>query len=136
MAALEEYLRFLEEAARLDSAAFAREPQNYASAERFLQLAIEAVFDIGTHCIAALGLTRPERYADILPTLAGGGVVRPETAAELTSLAGFRNILVHDYIKIDRGRVHEFLKTRLDGFRHFAADISAFLQQHGGQRQA
>ena len=83
--------------AALDQRAFTTDPRNYGSAERFLQLAIESVFDIGTHCISALRLPRPASYGDILPTLASASVITRETEAELTSLAGFRNLLLHDY---------------------------------------
>jgi uncharacterized protein YutE (UPF0331/DUF86 family) len=127
LAALEEYLGILDQLARLELEPFVADPRNYGSAERFLQLAIEAVFDIGTHCIAALGLRRPERYADVLPTLAEASVISRRTAQELWSLAGFRNLLVHDYTRIDRARVHQFLRSRLDGLRGFAADLSVYL---------
>jgi len=129
LATLEEYLRLLVGFARLDLAAFTGDPRNYAAAERFLQLAIESVFDIGTHCIAALGLPRPERYSEVLPALAEAGIIQRETALQLANLAGFRNLLVHDYTKIDRRRVHEFLNSRLDAFRRFAQDIAAYLQR-------
>lgn len=127
LAALDEYLRLLEPLRGLSLEAYTADPRNYGAAERFLQLAIEAVFDIGTHCLAGLGLRRPERYADILPALAEGGVIHQETAEELRNLAGFRNLLVHDYIRIDRGRVHRFLASRLGGLRRFAADIADYL---------
>jgi uncharacterized protein YutE (UPF0331/DUF86 family) len=127
LAALEENLRLLGPLAALDQQAFTTDPRNYGSAERFLQLAIESVFDIGTHCISALRLPRPATYGDILPTLAKASVITRETEGELTSLAGFRNLLVHDYTRVDRVRVHTFLNTRLGGFRRFAADIATFL---------
>jgi uncharacterized protein YutE (UPF0331/DUF86 family) len=135
LSALEEYLRLLGDIARTDLASFLNDPRTYGSAERFLQLAIEAVFDVGTHLIAGLGLPRPSRYADILPTLADAGVIRRETAAELASTAGFRNVLVHDYTRIDRSRVHGFITSRLEAFRHFAFDVATFLgrtDQTGG----
>ena len=127
LAALDQYLRFLAEIARLDLSAFTSDPRNYAAAERFLHLAIESVLDIGTHCIAGLGLPRPATDADILPTLAEAGIVTDETARELPNIAGFRNLLVHDYARIDRARVHVFLNSRLNGFRDFAADIARYL---------
>jgi uncharacterized protein YutE (UPF0331/DUF86 family) len=117
LAALDQYLRFLGETARLDLAVFTSDPRNYAAAERFLHLAIESVLDVGTHCIAALGLPRPARYADVVPTLAEAGIVTAETARELANIAGFRNLLVHDYAHVDRARVHAFLNARLDGSR-------------------
>lgn len=128
LAVLEEYLRYLQEAASVDLAAFTADPRTWASAERFLQLAIEAILDIGTHCIAELGLSRPERYADVLPALVDAGIIRPETGHALSSISGFRNLLVHDYMKVDRIRVHKFLNSRLQAFRDFAADVSGYLQ--------
>jgi uncharacterized protein YutE (UPF0331/DUF86 family) len=121
---LDENLRLLEHFADLDLASYLADPRNYGAAERFLQLSIEAVFDIGTHCISALGLPRPSAYSEILPALAQGGVISQETQNELTNLSGFRNLLVHDYTRLDRSRVHAFLTTRLGGLRHFAADIA------------
>ena len=124
LAILEENLRLLEPFASLDLDTYLADPRNYGSAERFLQLAIEAVFDIGTHCISALALPRPLAYGDILPTLAQAGIISQETKAELTNLSGFRNVLVHDYARLDRSRVHTVLITRLDGLRRFAAEIA------------
>lgn len=132
LAALEQYLGYLRDLATVEAGTFATDPRTYASAERFLQLAIESIFDIGTHCIAALGLPRPERYADVLPALASAGVIRTETAAALLSISGFRNMLVHDYMRLDRRRVHEFLNSRLDGLRDFAADLAAYLSRPPG----
>jgi uncharacterized protein YutE (UPF0331/DUF86 family) len=127
LAVLEENLRLLEPFVHLDLATYLADPRNYGSAERFLQLAIEAVFDIGTHCISALALPRPLAYGDVLPTLAKAGVISQETQAELTNLSGFRNILVHEYVRLDRARVHAFLTSRLDGLRRFAAEIAHLL---------
>jgi uncharacterized protein YutE (UPF0331/DUF86 family) len=127
LAALDEYLTLLAPLAALDLEAFKSDPRNYGSAERFLQLAIESIFDIGTHCISALRLARPATYGDVLPTLAEASVITRETATDLMGLAGFRNLLVHDYTRVDRARVHAFLGTRLDGFRRFAADIAEFV---------
>ncbi len=133
LAALDENLRLLAPFAALDPLAFTSDPRNYGAAERFLQLAIESVFDIGSHCIAALRLRRPSTYGDIVPVLAEASIIGEGTAEELKSLAGFRNLLVHDYTRLDRHRIHAFLNSRLDGLRHFAADIATYLATHGAR---
>jgi len=50
---------------------------------------------------------------------------------------GSLNLLVHEYARLDRRRVHEFLDTRLDDLRAFAADVAGCLrtleQEHGGR---
>lgn len=130
LAALNEYLAILQPFTAIDVETFTADPRTYGSAERFLQLAIAAVFDMGTHCLAALGLRRPSTYAEILPALAEAGVIRHETAQGLASIAGFRNLLVHDYTRIDRVRVHRFISTRLGSIQAFAADMAAYLAGH------
>lgn len=127
LAVLEEAVVFLREAASMTPDAFAEDRRTFRAAERYLQLAAEAVFDIGAHVIASLGFDRPQRYSDIIPTLRAHGVVSAETSEALTDLAGFRNLLVHDYGRVDRRRVHRFLETRLGDFRRFAAEVAAYV---------
>jgi uncharacterized protein YutE (UPF0331/DUF86 family) len=43
-----------------------------------------------------------------------------------TSLAGFRNVLVHEYAGVDVRRVHAGL-GRLDDFEAFVADVDTWL---------
>jgi uncharacterized protein YutE (UPF0331/DUF86 family) len=131
LATIEEALGFLEEMAALDYETFVADRRNYRAAERYLHLACEAVFEIGTHLIASLGLARPERYADVLPVLRQSDIVTTGTATALQDLAGFRNLLVHEYGRIDHRRVHGFIRTRLDDLRGFARDVAVFA---GGQR--
>jgi uncharacterized protein YutE (UPF0331/DUF86 family) len=127
LSVLEENLRLLDQFAQLDLATYLADPRNYGAAERFLQLSIEAIFDIGTHLISALALPRPLVYGEILPALAQAGVISQETLDELANLAGFRNLLVHEYVRLDRTRVHAFLTTHLTGLHRFAADIAGQL---------
>ena len=124
---LEENLRLLDQFAQLDLGTYLADPRNFGAAERFLQLSIEAIFDIGAHLISALALPRPVAYGEILPTLAQAGVISQGTLDELANLAGFRNLLVHEYVRLDRSRVHAFLTTHLTGLRRFAADITGQL---------
>jgi uncharacterized protein YutE (UPF0331/DUF86 family) len=56
-------------------------------------------------------------------------VIRFETADALTSLSGFRNLLVHEYMKVDHERVHAYLNTKMDGLLRFAHDVAKYLGQ-------
>ena len=42
-------------------------------------------------------------------------------------MAGFRNILVHEYLEIDRRRVYQILKDDLDDFERFIRAVSKLL---------
>ena len=53
---LDEYLAILRELRRYTFEEFVANPEHYGSAERFLQLAIETLTDLGNHVIADLRL--------------------------------------------------------------------------------
>ncbi len=94
--------------------------------ERGLHLAAEALFDAGSHVLAGEFREAVDRFGDVPPRLAAHGVISAETAARLRSLAGFRNVLVHEYADVDLARVHAGLE-RLDDFEAFVADVSRWL---------
>jgi uncharacterized protein YutE (UPF0331/DUF86 family) len=96
--------------------------------ERGLQLCVQNVLDIASHLVAAHGLDAPE-YATAIDRLAEIGVLSPEFASSLRPLAGFRNVLVHAYLELDRELLIELLNERLDDFRFFAERIQAYLAQ-------
>ena len=96
--------------------------------ERGLQLAAEALFDSGSHILAGEFQEAPDEYREIAPRLAARGVISQETARRLDSLAGFRNVLVHDYAAVDLRRVEAGL-ARLADFDAFVADVERWLSR-------
>ncbi len=55
-------------------------------------------------------------------------LLKRKTMNRLESLAGFRNVLVHDYAEIDLRRVHASL-DRLEDFDAFVSDVEEWLEQ-------
>jgi len=93
-----------------------------------LQLSIQVVLDIGSHILAAEGVTVQE-YEDIFLELARIEVVPEDYAHKIKGMAGFRNLLVHEYVKVDMTRVTEILNNRLDDFSSFASYVIEYLTQ-------
>jgi uncharacterized protein YutE (UPF0331/DUF86 family) len=98
--------------------------------ERGMQLAAQALFDVGNHVLAGAFGTRPKDYAEVAPELARRGVIGEDLAARLQGLAGFRNLLVHEYAKVDPALVRQLLGTRLDDFADFATAIERWVGSH------
>ena len=88
----------------------------YRSAERLLQVSTQAIFDIGEHILASELCSVPQTYRDIIRTLGRLGVLPKDFARELEPLAGLRNILVHEYLEVDRWRIYQILQQILDDF--------------------
>jgi uncharacterized protein YutE (UPF0331/DUF86 family) len=92
-----------------------------------LQVAIQCALDIGNHVIAEENLTAPEDQADIFQILGASGILPPPFAERIVPMAGFRNILVHDYLRIDHARVYSILTQALTDLEEFARHVQAWL---------
>ena len=71
-----------------------------------------------------------DEYREIPSRLRARGVLSDATATRLEGLAGFRNILVHEYAAVDLRRVHAGL-DRLDDFDAYIADVEGWLARTG-----
>jgi uncharacterized protein YutE (UPF0331/DUF86 family) len=109
---LRKYLSILASIQEFDCDRFIQDPFIHGTAERNLHLAIECLLDIGNHIIADLGYTKPESYADIFLILSQNKVIPPQLYKKLDGMAAFRNVLVHDYLRLDRKRVHQMIKDK------------------------
>ncbi len=124
---LDEYLTVLHHLQRYSLPEFVEDPEHYGSAERFLQLAIEAITDMGNHVVAELGLGVVNWYSDIPTILADNGYVDVQLKEKWLRMIGFRNVLVHDYADIDRTIVHEVLQHHLEDLESLRRVFAQFL---------
>lgn len=107
-----------------------KDPTLRGAVERYLHLSAECVIDIAEIMIAELGLRKPEEYREAINILGEAGVIPAEFAYYFAPLAGFRNILVHEYAKIDLSEVHRHLQQDLKDFEKFSGYIAGYLEKH------
>ena len=124
---LRQYVELLRQLRRESRSRFISDPFVHGNAERYLQLAIQTVLDIGNHIVADRKLKEPQEYRDIIRTLGQEGLLSNELAERLVPLVGLRNILVHDYLEIDREKLYDALHNELDDFEEFATHIAKLL---------
>lgn len=124
---LREYLGFLKTLRREPKERFASDPFVYGSAERYLQLAIQALLDIANHILSDRKLKEPQEYRDVIKILGDNGLLSRELVRRLLPLVGLRNMLVHDYMDIDRERLYEALQRELGDFEEFAKEVGKLL---------
>lgn len=127
LARIEEYLTILERLSRYPDDVFLADPEKYGSAERFLQLAIEALNDIGSHLVADQNLGVLESARDIPRALREKRGLDERLAATWVRMIGFRNILVHDYLEVDRRIVRQVLLAHVPDIRALAGYFARFL---------
>lgn len=124
---LDEYLDILRGMRRYSLDDFLASPERYGSTERFLQLATEALTDLGNHVIADLRLGTVDTYADVPTILANCGYIDAELRDMWLKIIGFHNVLVHDYADLDRRVVYDVLTNRLGDLEQLRKVFAQFL---------
>lgn len=124
---LQEYLTNLEAVQQFDCKRFVDDPFVHGTAERNLHLAIECLLDIGNHIIVDRNYSKPESYADIFKILSDEQVISQDLFDNLEGMAAFRNILVHDYMRLDRKRVYEIIKLNTCYLKDLGTVFAALL---------
>ncbi len=104
--------------------------------ERSLQVAVEICLDIGRRLIALDGFRYPVDNQDVFRVLYEEKVVSAQLLSTLLEMARFRNLIVHNYARIDDARVYGILKRHLGDFDAFARAIVDYLQPQTGAGQA
>lgn len=127
---LREILANLREIRTIPEAEFISTYRNYWLAERGLQLAAETVFDIGNHILSGYFQVAAQDYEGVLDLLLEKRVISQGLRRRLKGLGGFRNILVHEYISINRGKVFQELQDGLDDFDAFVEEILLWMNHH------
>jgi uncharacterized protein YutE (UPF0331/DUF86 family) len=128
LSALEGYLAELRTFQNVPREQFIEEPALHHLAERYLHLACEAVLDIAQHVIADQGFPQATSYRNSIEVLQREGLIDRELSERLQRWMGFRNVLVHLYLEIDHGRVHDAIREDLGDLTEFAGGMARLLQ--------
>lgn len=92
-----------------------------------MYLSIECLLDIGNHIISDKGLRKPETYSEIFQILAEEEIISQKLLEELKGMAAFRNILVHDYLRIDLDKVYQLIHEKIKCLKKLAGIYAELL---------
>ncbi|MCB0162504.1 MAG: DUF86 domain-containing protein, partial [Caldilineaceae bacterium] len=100
---------YIDELRALQATDFPTYEENYLihrTVERCLHLATETCLDVGQHIIADDGLRPAVDNKDVFNVLGECDILAPNQVRALTDMARFRNLIVHDYARIDNAIVY------------------------------
>lgn len=92
-----------------------REPHLEWALRYGLLEAIQIVIDLSCHIASARNLDASATDAERVELLSRAGLVSGDVAKTVAGMVGLRNILVHEYISVDRSRLYDLLE-RLNDF--------------------
>jgi uncharacterized protein YutE (UPF0331/DUF86 family) len=116
LADLQEYIGQVREYSNIKVAEYSKDWKTQRIVERTLQMMIEICADIASHIISDSGFRVPQTYADAFKVLYEKEIIPKGLFTKLVKMARFRNIIVHQYDKIDGEIVVGILKKDLNDF--------------------
>ena len=97
--------------------------------ERLLQLLVETSIDTCALLVAGLRLGLPGDEDDLFEKLAQQAVISQPLSNTLKRMKGLRNLLVHDYWRINDEIVFDTVRQRLGDFDVFKREILSYLRK-------
>ena len=87
---------------------------------------IQIVIDIACKVASEYNLGNPKTYRACIELLQKYKYLDYTLAQKIAGMVGLRNLLIHEYIKIDEEKLYQFLEN-LDDFVEFAMEIEKYL---------
>jgi uncharacterized protein YutE (UPF0331/DUF86 family) len=88
-----------------------------------LQRAMELAIDMANHLIKEKKLGLPNESRDSFVLLERAGIISTDLSKRLQGMVGFRNILVHQYQKLELSVMIDVIENRLGDLADFSALI-------------
>jgi uncharacterized protein YutE (UPF0331/DUF86 family) len=87
---------------------------------------IQIVIDVACHVVSKYNLGNPLMYSECVDILKDYKYIDESLAVKLNGMIGLRNILVHEYITIEREKLYGLL-DQVGDFREFVGRIKEFV---------
>lgn len=126
---LEEYLSQLREVKDITLEDFLKDWKVQRAVERILQISIEICIDIANHIISSKGWRVPVSYSDTLRVLKENKVIDDELFNIMERMVKFRNIIVHNYDRIDQAVIINILRNNLNDFVRYKDSIIEWISK-------
>ncbi len=90
-------------------------------------ISIQSAIDIANHLISEHRLRRPATYRETFEILSEADVLSEQLAEQLSDLAGFRNVLVHIYWRLNLEQIYDVLIKDRDVLLEFMKVVKSML---------
>ena len=126
---LKEYLRILKLLQKFKLSEIENDPFKKGALLHYLQLCAEISIDVGQMIIVSENFQLPHDSSDIFLILGKEKILNQQFAKKFSPIARFRNLIVHEYAKIDMKKVYHYLTKDLDQFDIFAKAVVRYIKR-------
>lgn len=123
ISSVKKYLKILERYQKYSKDRIIKDIDLRGAVERYLYLAVQAAIDLAEAIISFKKFRKPTTMTENFHILEEESIIEKELAENLVNMVGFRNIVAHDYEKIDYDIMYDVLKYKLKDIEKFLKAI-------------
>ncbi len=119
ISSVRKYLKILERYKKYSKNDIEKDLDIRGAVERYLYLAIQSAIDLAEAVISHKNLRKPATMSEAFYILNEENLINEQLTEKLAKMVGFRNIMAHDYEKINYDIVYDVLRNRLKDIKEF-----------------
>ncbi len=127
LAAIEDTCDVLASLGGIDADRLRFDPVVAAAVERLIGRLVDLAVDVNSHLAVALLGRAPSEYRESFDLMAQAGVIELAMAVRLKPSVGMRNVIVHEYVRLDLARVAAVVPEAIDAYRAYVTAVARFL---------
>ncbi len=124
ISAIKRYLKILARYKRYSKEAIAKNLDLRGAVERYLYLVCQATIDLAGAVIADKNFRKPTTMSEGFHILNEEGIIAKRLTEKMVQMTGFRNILAHDYERVDYNILYDILHKRLRDIEEFIRKVA------------
>ncbi len=128
ISSIEKYLKILVAFKKFSKKEIVNNITIRGAVERYLYLVTQAVIDLAEATISLRDLRRPTTMSESFDILLEERAISKTLAEKMSRLVGFRNIMAHEYEKVDYAIVYDVLQNKMLDIKAFLTAIRKFLK--------
>jgi len=113
------HLKRISEKINVDSGSFIKDIDRQESILFNIQMAVQNCIDIAAHIISEEGFGVPGSTTEMLYVLKENGYLDSDLTRKMVKAVGFRNLIVHEYARIELERVFEIAQNDINDLNDY-----------------
>lgn len=119
ISAIQKYLKILEGYKKYSRKEIEENIDIRGAVERYLYLASQAVIDLAEAVISFKNFRKPSTLTESFYILNEENIISRELTEKMAGMVGFRNVIAHDYEKVNYDIVYDVLQNKLKDIKEF-----------------
>ena len=128
---IEQYVKILEKRKGITAKRLEEDTELLLLVAHGLQLAVQALIDIGTHILSDIRAEAWEDYADVPQLLRRHKVIPEDLVRPFVEMVRMRNVLAHEYLFLSTEIVANTINNNLDDIMMLVRDYKNYIEAKG-----